>query len=278
MSTCTKAIISVAGYGTRRLPITKTVEKCMLPFGNRPVVDYIVSDCEKAGITDVYFVVSKGSVQLQHYFSNNTRLERYLVANGKQEALELIQNYRGLNFHYVEQDVENGMYGTSIPVWLCREHISPDELVLVVMGDDITLHPEGTSDIERLVAGDEAALLGVPVEPEQVSRYGVIATKEVDGRLVFDSIQEKPAPAEAKSNLINVSKYLLPGTVMEYIDRSVAQGANDKGEYYITDPINDFVADGNHITVMEAQGKYLDSGNVAAWIEANAWLLEQGIV
>lgn len=278
MKKCTKAIISVAGYGTRRLPITKTIEKCMLPFGNRPVVDYIVSDCVRAGITDIYFVISKGSVQLQHYFGNNTRLERYLEANGKADALKLIQNYKDVNFHYIEQDVENGMYGTSIPVWLCREYISPDELVLIVMGDDITLNPDGESDIERLVEGGEPALLGVAVEPSEVSRYGVIATKDVDGRAVFDYIQEKPRAEEAKSHLINVSKYMLPGAVMGYIEKSVEKGKNDQGEYYITDPINDFVAAGNNISVVPAHGTYLDSGNVKAWIEANAWLLEQGVV
>lgn len=271
MTRTTKAIISVAGYGTRRLPITKTIEKCMLPFGNRPVVDYIVSDCVAAGITDIYFVISKGSVQLQHYYSGNTRLERYLKANGKEAALELIENYGKINFHYVEQDVENGMYGTTIPVWLCREFIDEDESVLIVMGDDITYVKDGDSDIQRLINTGAPALLGVPVPEGDLSKYGVIALGD-DGK--FSEIVEHPAPGEEPSRMINVSKYIMPGSFMEYIDRSVAAGPNEKGEYFIIDAVNEFVRDGARLTVVEADGHFMDSGNVTAWVEANQWLLE----
>ena len=266
-----KAIISVAGYGTRRLPITKTIEKCMLPFGNRPVVDYIVSDCVAAGITDIYFVISKGSLQLQHYYSGNTRLERYLEANGKHEAQMLIENYKDVNFHYVEQDVEDGMYGTTIPVWLCREFIDENESVLIVMGDDITHTLEGESDIQRLINTGAPALLGVPVPEGDLTKFGVIA---LDDEGKFSHIHEHPAPGEEPSRMINVSKYIMPGTFMKYIDASVAAGPNAKGEYFIIDAVNDFVKDGARATVIEAKGHFMDSGNVTAWVEANKWLLD----
>ena len=269
--TTTKAIISVAGYGTRRLPITKTIEKCMLPFGNRPVVDYIVSDCVAAGITDIYFVISKGSVQLQHYYSGNSRLERYLEANGKQEALGLIENFHGINFHYVEQDVENGMYGTTIPVWLCREFIDDEEPVLIVMGDDITYTLSGESDIQQLITAGAPSLLGVPVPEGDLSKYGVIA---LDDEGKFSHIHEHPVAGEEPSRMINVSKYLMPGSFMKYVEASVAAGPNEKGEYFIVDAVNDFVRDGGRVSVIEAKGNYLDSGNVERWVEANQWLLE----
>lgn len=80
---CTKAIIPVAGWGTRRLPITKTIEKCMLPLGNRPVVDYAVQDCIAAGITDIYFVVGEQSTQIRDYYRSNVDLNDYLKRNGK---------------------------------------------------------------------------------------------------------------------------------------------------------------------------------------------------
>ena len=67
----TKAIIPVAGWGTRRLPITKTIEKCMLPIGDRPLVDYVVRDCLAAGITELIFVVGEDSDQLQNYYRSN---------------------------------------------------------------------------------------------------------------------------------------------------------------------------------------------------------------
>ena len=76
----TKAIIPVAGWGTRMLPITKSIEKCMLPVGTRPVVDYIVQDIIRAGVKDIYFVVGEQSTQVQSYYRSNIQVERLFAA------------------------------------------------------------------------------------------------------------------------------------------------------------------------------------------------------
>src|SRR5688500_14108078 len=102
---CKKAIIPVAGFGTRRLPITKAVEKCMLPVGNRPLIDYVVEDCIKAGVEEFYFVVGEEFQQLKRYYGHNQLLEEYLQRNGKQEALdEILAIAHKARFHYVIQD------------------------------------------------------------------------------------------------------------------------------------------------------------------------------
>ena len=79
----TKAIIPVAGWGTRMLPITKSIEKCMLPVGTRPVIDYIVQDVVKAGVKDIYFVVGEQSTQVQSYYRSNIQFERLFAPCGK---------------------------------------------------------------------------------------------------------------------------------------------------------------------------------------------------
>ena len=271
MRSATKAIIPVAGYGSRRLPITKSIEKCMLPLGNRPVIDYIVSDCVKAGITDIYFIVSGQASQLRSFYRRNVELEEVLRANGKTELADMIIPPTGVTFHFIEQDLSDGRYGTTIPVWLCRDYVSEDELVLVMMGDDVTYAREGGSDIERLVGLGSPAILGLSVEEGDLSSYGVIAQSD-EG--IFTSIVEKPAPGTEPSRIINVSKYVLPGTFMSYADASVQRGANAGGEFFITDPINDMVADGTALKVVQARGTYLDTGTVEAWVHANQWLLE----
>lgn len=271
MLSATKAIIPVAGYGSRRLPITKSIEKCMLPLGNRPVIDYIVSDCVRAGITDIYFIVSGQAAQLRSFYSRNVELEETLRAKGKTELADMIIPPAGVTFHFIEQDLSDGRYGTTIPVWLCRDYVSEDELVLVMMGDDVTYMPSGESDIERLVALGSPAILGVPVETGDLSSYGVIDQSD-EG--IFASIVEKPDPGTEPSRMINVSKYVLPGNFMGYADASIQKGANASGEFYITDPINDMVTDGVELKVVEATGKYLDTGTVEAWVQANQWLLE----
>ena len=261
----TKAIIPVAGWGTRRLPITKAVEKCMLPIGNRPVVDYVVEDCLRAGITDVYFVVSPGSTQLKAYYSENKELNDYLIANGKENYLADITPPTSIRFHYVIQNT-NDRYGTAIPIALTESYLEDDESVVVLMGDDLIYSKDGSSEVKRLIeaAGDDSAMLGVEIAKENVGRYGVL---QLDTDNNFVHIVEKPQPAEAPSTLINVSKYVLNAAA---ISKIVEYSHTDQtGEYYITDPINDYVKDGGKMRVVQAKGDYLDSGNLDGWLHAN---------
>lgn len=270
MTRCTRAIIPVAGYGTRRLPITKAIEKCMLPILNRPIIDYVVQDCIRAGITDIYFVVGQDSSQVREYYSHNPDFEEYLRRNNKEEALASIQPPPGISFHFVEQD-QNGKYGTAVPVALCRELIPTGESAIVCMGDDCLYYPNETgSDVQRLIesSGDGAGMIGVEVAHAKVSSYGVL---EMDDNHNFVQIVEKPSVEEAPSNLINVSKYLF---VSELLDETLAyvNHVSPHGEYLITDPINTYVAAGHTLKVVPAGGQYLDAGTLEGWLDANQYV------
>jgi UTP--glucose-1-phosphate uridylyltransferase len=263
----TKAIIPVAGYGTRMLPITKAIEKAMLPVGGRPIVDYSVQDCIESGIKDIYFVVAKGSTQIKDYYSHNKDLEKYLRANKKKDSLALVKPPKGINFHYIYQDT-NGKYGTAIPVALALEKTGVDEPVVVLMGDDFIYNHNGVSNVSQMIAsctGGNAVMLGALINKKEVEKYGVINT---DAQNNFLEIVEKPTPEEAPSNMINVSKYILPPELLKSI-RSFAKRKNSGGEYYITDPINAFVENGGVMKVVPALGQYLDGGNLEGWLRAN---------
>lgn len=261
----TKAIIPVAGWGSRRLPITKAIEKCMLPVGNRPIIDYVVQDCIDAGITDIYVVVSEGSTQVQSYYSRNQKLEEAIIANNKPELLEVVRPPEGINFHYLTQDTMK-KYGTAIPVALAATKIPHNESVLVLMGDDFIYNADGSSEAARLIeaAGEESALLGVNIDREKVSSYGVLAIGEASELL---RIVEKPTIEAAPSTLINVSKYVLTPEllkkIVEYTNTEV------EGEYQITDPITEYVKGGGRVVVAEARGQFLDGGSVEGWLHAN---------
>ncbi len=247
------------------LPITKSIEKCMLPIGNRPVIDYIVQDVIRAGVRDVYFVVSEHSAQVQSYYGRNHELEAYLQRQGKEDKLPLVAPIKGVNFHYIVQP-SKGKYGTAVPVGLVSEYIADDELVAVIMGDDFLYSPDGTNDIARLIeaAGETGSMIGVTVPRADVPKYGVLQLDE-QGR--YQQIVEKPTTDEAPSTLINVSKYVLPKAVVE---AAVTISPNPaRGEYEITDVINQYVASGGVIKVVEAQGEYLDAGSVDGWLRAN---------
>lgn len=261
----TKAIIPVAGWGTRRLPITKTIEKCMLPIGNRPIVDYVVQDCITAGITDIYFVINEQSTQLRDYYRSNIDLNDYLIRNGKEHMLPLITPPK-IKMHYIIQS-SYGKYGTSIPVSLVVPLLDENESAVVLMGDDGIYRNDGKSEVARLIeaAGEDCAMLGVEVPIDSVSKYGVIKTND-NGE--FEQIVEKPRPEEAPSTLINVSKYVFNYKTLELIKKH-AESDNVNGEYYITDPINEYIMGGGKLKVIKAEGQYIDSGTVEGWLKAN---------
>ena len=272
MQKITKAIIPVAGWGTRRLPITKIIEKSMLPVGNRPLVDYSVQELIKAGITDIYMVISNVEpCQVQEFYRDNHALNDYLVERGKADRLALAKTLPDhVKIHYTTQDPA-GRYGTAVPIALVVEEYNIDEPVLVFMGDDFVWNPDGESAAESLIHSlqnaDESAILGVEIPKEKVDKYGVLSIK--DGKLT--GVVEKPSIEEAPSNMINVSKYIMSKDLLRRIVNYVKShdfGPLDQ-EYLVTDPIDEYINEGGVMRVAPTTGEYLDGGSVEGWVHAN---------
>ncbi len=268
----TKAIIPVAGWGTRRLPITKIIEKSMLPVGNLPLVDYSVQELIRAGVKDIYMVISNVEpCQVQEFYKDNLALNQYLVERGKEDRLKLAKTLPDdVTIHYTVQD-PSGKYGTAVPIAMVVEEYSIDEPVLVFMGDDFIWNPGGESAAEALIKAvkdpEESAILGVEIEKSKVEKYGVLSAK--DGKLV--DVVEKPKPEDAPSNLINVSKYVMAPKLLQRIVEYVNShdfGPKDQ-EYMVTDPIDEYIKDGGVMRVAPTTGEYLDGGSVEGWLHAN---------
>lgn len=265
----TTAVIPVAGYGTRMLPITKAIEKCMIPVVNRPIIDYVVQDCITAGVTNIIFVIGQGSTQLQAYYGRNAQLEEHLRAHGKEDTLAMVQPPANVTFRYIEQP-RDGAYGTAIPVALALPFLPPDQPVLVMGGDDFIWHSDGTSEVKRLLAGvrtnDDCAMMAAEVPIEEVTKYGVIA-KNAQGH--FSHIVEKPSVQEAPSNLINLAKYVLHSSVLQRVAEAAAQANKHHGECGIIEPINEWVAGGGVMRVHLVEGTYCDGGTLQGWLRSN---------
>ena len=293
----TKAIIPTAGYGTRRLPITKVIEKTMLPIGDRPLVDYSIRDIISAGIKELFIVVTdKKNSQIRDYYSENIPLNEYLRTHNKSDKLPLLETLPAdVTLHFINQGYAD-KYGTALPVAAVAREADLHEPVLCLMGDDFIWNPGGAGASETLInavtpensesSADSpnslenpektlpnppetpSAILGVEIPRADVSRYGVIKVSDTGE---FRGIVEKPSPATAPSNLINVSKYLLSADLLTEIVKYVEN--NDFGpadqEYMITDPINTYLAHGGVMRVAKTSGRYLDGGSLAGWLEAN---------
>lgn len=268
----TKAIIPVAGWGTRRLPITKIIEKSMLPVGNRPLVDYSVQELIKAGVTDIYMVISNVEpCQVRAFYQENLALNQYLTDRGKSDRLALAHTLpEGVKIHYTSQD-PSGKYGTAVPVAMVAEEYNINESVYVFMGDDFIWNPDGASasaSLQSVIKSpNESAILGVEIPQSEVGKYGVFSITK--GNLT--GVVEKPDPASAPSNLINVSKYIMSPAllreVVEYVN-SHDFGPLDQ-EYLITEPVTSYIKNGGVMRVATTTGEYLDGGSVEGWLHAN---------
>ncbi len=165
----------------------------MMPLLNRPVVDYIVQDCIKAGITDIYFVTGKAAIQLRAYYSGHTALEEYLKERDKHAMLESILPPEGINFYYIEQDQTDGYYGTTVPVWLCKDVIQQDEPVLIIMGDQYLYREDGGSDFVDLIdkvneQQTDAGMVAVPAPKESGDTSEPDEKKPVKGNVDADLV------------------------------------------------------------------------------------------
>lgn len=266
------AIIPVAGWGTRRLPITKAIEKCMLPIHDRPTVDFVVEDCAAAGIKHIIFVVGEESSQLQTYYGHHQKLEQYLEERGKTEELAVVNaTGRGLRFSYVVQP-QDGAYGTAVPVQLAAEKLQGEEYFAVMMGDDFVYRDDGGSELRDAVEAfqDSSAdhlMLSAEVPRDQASHYGVL---KVDAGGMLQEILEKPplekVPVPAQ---INISKFIFSDKLLKHLDDYMAETLSEGQEYRLTDVVLRSVAAGEKLQVRPIRGQYLDVGNADAWLAAN---------
>lgn len=268
----TKAIIPVAGWGTRRLPITKIIEKSMLPVGNRPLVDYSVQELIAAGVTDIYMVISNVEpCQVKAFYNDNIALNQYLTDRGKTDRLKLAKTLPdSVKIHYVTQDPA-GKYGTAVPIAMVVEEYGINEPVLVFMGDDFIWNPGGESSAQSLLKtledASDSAILGVKIPKSEVDKYGVFSVKNG----LLKDVVEKPKVNEAPSNLINVSKYIMSTELLQEITEYVKShdfGPMDQ-EYVVTDPISSYIKHGGVMRVATTGGEYLDGGSLEGWVHAN---------
>lgn len=272
-----KALITSAGFGTRFLPITKTIQKEMLPILDRPLIDYVVEDCIKAGIEEIVFVISEHNIQIKHFYSENKRLYEYLDRMNKTQVYEKVRHlHTQAKFTFVIQP-DNEQYGTAVPVKLAQKHFAKEDAFLVFMGDDFVYNPDGTSEASRMIelfkkTKSNALATCIEKPEEHLHKYGVVKLKTEKGDNYLLEMVEKPAPGTAPSNLVNISKYIFTPEVFDIIANQELDSKS--GELYITDSIIKLAETGK-VVIHTPQGEYLDGGYVAGWLKANLTLAKQ---
>lgn len=269
--TIRKAVIASAGFGTRFLPITKTIQKEMLPVINRPVIDYLVDDLIKAGIQQIIFVIDEHNKQVLHYYRENSRLENYLKQMSKAAVYDQVKElHQKAEFQFVKQTDQN-QYGTATPVKLAEPFLQGEDAFVVLMGDDIPYNTDGSSEVARMITflketNGHALATFVEQPTEKLHMYGIAKTIEKNGISYLQELIEKPQLAAAPSNLANISKYILTPEVFEIIENQPVDPKS--GELYITDTVTQ-LAKTKQVVVYTPAGQYLDCGYPLGWLKAN---------
>ena len=267
MSKIRKAVIPAAGYGTRFLPVVKSIPKEMLPVVDKPAIQYIVEEAIASGIEDIVIVTTPSKHAIEDYFDANLELEAYLEKNGKLDQLEQIQKISKMaNFIYVRQ---KGPYGNGTPV-LNAEHIIGNEPFAVMWGDQFTTstaEPRLKQCIDLFDRYQRPVISAVCVPKEDLVRYGVPKVEEVEKfNYIAHDLIEKPSVEEAPSDLACDGAYILTPDIFEAL-RDQPPGTGN--EVWLVDGINKLRKKG-HIYCREVDGgKYYDCGNVFEYIKTN---------
>jgi UTP--glucose-1-phosphate uridylyltransferase len=263
-----KAVIPVAGLGTRMLPATKSQPKEMLPVGKKPIVQYIVEELHLCGLEHALFVTGRGKSSIEDHFDDDPDLVRNLRETGKEDLLEeLAYEQLGLHFLYTRQRRQRGL-GDAI---LCGEHFAGSEPFVVALGDSIIGRHKPSPIVQRLVAAFEereaaCAIAVEEVPADQVSMYGIV--KPTTDTEVFDmaDLVEKPKASEAPSRLAIAGRYVLSPAIFDAIRRT---GFDHRGELQLTDAIQLMLREGKRIVGVRlpADEKRYDIGNFESYFE-----------
>lgn len=265
-----KAIIPVAGMGTRFLPATKAQPKEMLPVVDKPVIQYIVEEAVAAGIEEIIFVTAIGKRALEDHFDRNFELEHRLEQKKKFKELEAIEAVGKLaKFAFVRQQKP---LGDGHAILAAAPFVGDDEAVAVLFGDDII---DGVQpaigqliDTYNKENGPVIALQQVP--KENVSSYGVIAGEQMNDReWSIATFVEKPKVEEAPSNLAVVGRYVITPEILRILE---TQAPGKDGEIRLADAFGTFLAQGGKMFGNEFVGDRYDCGNKLQFIIAQIQL------
>ncbi|MDD5110626.1 MAG: UTP--glucose-1-phosphate uridylyltransferase [Patescibacteria group bacterium] len=266
MSGIRKLIIPVAGLGTRFLPATKAQPKEMLPLLDKPIIQYIVEEAVRSGITDIILVTGKAKRAIEDHFDRDEELEGYLKVRGKPKAGEQIRKIAEMaNFIYVRQ---KGPYGNGTPVLNAR-HLIGDEPFAVVWGDDIW-HCPGKPHIAQMIEVFERyhdpVISLKTTDDEGTKRYGIVEGPEVQPEVIqINAIIEKPGPERAKTRLAALGGYVFTPDIFEALtDTPLGRD----GELWLVDAIANLLKR-RPIYGKIIDGEYYDTGNLLGWLKAN---------
>jgi UTP--glucose-1-phosphate uridylyltransferase len=266
----TKAVVTVAGLGTRFLPATKATPKEMLPVVDKPAIQYVVEEAVRAGLDDVLMVTGRNKTPIEDHFDRHYELEDRLEGDiNKRNLLDQVRSVTELaNVHYVRQGSARGL-GHAV---LCAAQHVGNQPFAVLLGDDLIDERDvlltRMIEVQQQRGGCVVALLEVP--PDQIGLYGCAAVEpdDEDDVVRITGLVEKPLPADAPSNLAIIGRYVLSPEIFDVI-RETKPGRGN--EIQLTDAIEALTGrtdNGGPVHGVIFRGRRYDTGDKADYLKS----------
>ncbi len=269
-----KAVIPVAGLGTRMLPATKAIPKELLPVYDRPIIEHVVMEAVAGGITEIILVTRSGKEAIENHFDANYELEHRLEKKGKETILGTVKNIipEYVKITSIRQADALGL-GHAV---LCAKHLLNDEPFAVLLPDVFVLDNElreKNHSFAQLIRSWEKTEVGQimveRVDSQMIENYGIA---DIDGKesLPFTSVPiktlvEKPSIEESPSNLAILGRYVLPSKLLNILENTKA-GVG--GEIQLTDALVELLKS-NGLNALETDAEIYDCGNKQGFLTAN---------
>lgn len=260
-----KAVIPVAGYGTRFLPSTKAVPKEMLNLVDKPCIQYIVEEAVASGITDILFITNRGKGALEDHFDRAPELEMSLEKHHKTEQLKMVRELADMARVYTLRQKETKGLGHAI---LCAREFVGDEPFAILLGDDMVYNPEQPAIAQLMEQYEKTgcSILGCQMVPhEEIRLYGSMDADKVEEDLYrVKYLIEKPNPDEAPSDIAVLGRHVLRPEVFSYLEKTKPGYG---GEIQLTDALH-MMAQDMDVYGYLFKGRRYDIGDKLGYLEA----------
>ena len=272
MSAIRKAVFPAAGLGTRFLPATKAQPKEMLPVVDKPIIQYGVEEAVASGIDQIIVVTGRDKRAIVDHFDISFELEHYLKDRGKTKELQVVRKISDMvDITYIHQKEPLGL---GHAVLMARDLVGQEPFAVFLADDIIRSEVPCVKQMMDVFEREQALVLALfRVQPDQVSRYGVVKVGKSEGRIhqVVDMV-EKPEQSKAPSNLAILGRYILTPQVFGILE-TTREGVG--GEIQLTDALRTLAQQGK-VLGLEFEGIYYDVGTVAGFLKTSiAFALER---
>ena len=260
-----KAVLPVAGFGTRFLPATKATPKEMLPIIDKPLVQYAVEEAIKIGIEEIIFITNPSKYSIKNHFDKSLLLEEKLIKSGKFDFVEKLNpsEFNDIKFTYINQQEQKGL-GHAI---LLAEDFINNEPFAVLLPDDLFFSEKSClMQLEEVYRQTNSSVIAVnKIDADNIHKYGVIKLGFVNNRAIeVVDIVEKPKYEDAPSDIAVCGRYILNSSIFKYLNKT----SPDSGEeIQLTDAIKMMLKD-ESVYACVYQGEKFDCGSKKGFVEA----------